>query len=129
MTTVIENELQLYRFVDRDEARLPDFFLPKAIGVIVAGPEFMRAIELPLWSDYPIGWSMVDEVRGQSHDRKLEVAKLGEYWFIGRRGKDHEVSETVVEAFGAVPMARRVVSRHDWTFPAWSWPASTSWSS
>ena len=67
----------------------------------------MRAIELPLWSDYPLGSTMVDEVRGQSHDRKLEVAKLGEYWFIGRRGKDHEVSETVVEAFGAVPICTR----------------------
>jgi hypothetical protein len=107
MTKVIEKEPQLYRCVDRDEARLPDFFLPEAIGVIVAGPEFIRAIELPLWSDYPVGWSMVDEVRGRSHDGKLEVAKLGEYWFIGRRGKDHEVSETVVESFGAVPICTR----------------------
>ncbi len=98
---------EIIRFVDRDEARLPDFFLPKAIGVIVAEPEFIRAIELPLWSDYPIGWSMVDEVRGQSHHCKLEVAKLGEYWFIGRKGRDLEVSETVVESFEAAPICAR----------------------
>ena len=29
MTTVIENELQLYRFIDRDEARLPIFFFQR----------------------------------------------------------------------------------------------------
>jgi len=98
MTTVIEKEPQLIHCVDRDEARLPDFFSSKAIGVTVAEPEFMRAIELPLWSDYPLGWSMVDEVRGRSHDGKPEVAKLGEYWFIGRKGKDHEISETVALA-------------------------------
>jgi hypothetical protein len=107
MTTGIQKEPLLVRCVDRDEARLPDFFLPEAVGVIVAEPEFMRAIELPLWSDYPLGWSMTDEVRGQSHDCNLEVTKLGEYWFVGRKGKDHEISETVVEAFGAAPICTR----------------------
>jgi len=107
MTTVIEKEPRLIRCFDRDEAQLPDFFLPKAKGVVVAEPEFIRANELPLWSDYPIGWSMVDEVRGQSHDGNLEVAKLGEYWFIGRRGKEYEVSETVVESFGGAPICAR----------------------
>ena len=52
-----ESALQLLRFVDRDDARLPGFFLPKANGVVVAEADLLRAVELPLWLDYPVGWS------------------------------------------------------------------------
>jgi hypothetical protein len=100
-----EKAPQLYCFVDRDDAKLARFFLPKAIGVLVAEADFLRAIELPLWLDYPMRWTMLDTNWGQSHDGKLEVAKLGEYWFIGRRGRNQiTVSETVVEAFVQVPI-------------------------
>jgi hypothetical protein len=110
MTSRNERVLKLYGFLDRAAARLPDFFLPKAKGVLLAEADLLRAVELPLWLDYPLGWSMLDTNWGRSHDRKLEVAKLGEYWFVGRRtGWDAEVSETVVESFGQVPVCSRAV--------------------
>ncbi len=108
MTTIIDKKPPLFRCVDRHVARLPDFFLPKAENVIVVEPEFLRVIQLPIWSDYPLGWSMVDIIRGRSHDGKLEVAKLGEYWVIGRTDQDNlEVMETVIEFFGAAPICSR----------------------
>ncbi len=95
------------RFVDRDKARLPDFFLRGAKGVVVAGAGLLRAAELPLWLDCPLGWSTVDENCGRSCGGELEVARLGDYWFIGRMGQDETISETVVEAFGQVPICAR----------------------
>jgi hypothetical protein len=90
-----------YCFVDRDAARMPDFFLPNSPGVLVMETDFIG-------TDLPKGWTLVDTNRGKSHDGKLEVAKLGEYWFIGRRREDWDaVSETVVEAFGQVPICTR----------------------
>jgi hypothetical protein len=91
--------------VDRHDARLPDFFAPRATAVIVAGSELLQAFELAIWLDYPLGWTMVSEIRGRSQNGKLEVAKLGLYWFIGRRQSDCQpISETIVEAFGQAPM-------------------------
>jgi hypothetical protein len=98
----------LFRCVDRVEARLPDFFLPQAPGVIVAGADFLCAPKPPLSSDHAIGWSMVDVNRWRSHDRALEVAKLGEYWFIGRRELYGEITDTIVEAFGQTPICTRL---------------------
>jgi len=108
MTSNDEKAPQLFRFVNREDAKLPDFFLPKATGLLVAEADLLQAVILPFWLDYPVGWSMLDAHRGQSHDGKLEVAKLGHYWYIGRRrGRDEPVSETVVEAFGQVPICTR----------------------
>jgi hypothetical protein len=96
-----------YCFIDRSVARVPDFFLPKAPGVLVMETDFLKA-EVPLWLDYPVGWTLVDRNRGKSRDGKLEVAQLGEFWFIGRRTDPYShVSETVVEAFGEVPVCTR----------------------
>jgi hypothetical protein len=48
---------------------------------------------------------MVSENRGRSQNGKLEVAKLGLYWFIGRRQSDFEpIRETIVESFGQAPI-------------------------
>lgn len=99
---------KFYCYVDRYAARVPHFFLPEAPGVLVAGADLLGA-ELPLWLDYPVGWTLVDVNRGKSHDGKLEIAMLGgEYWFIGRNAdRDLRISETVVEAFGKVPICAR----------------------
>jgi len=97
-----------YCFVERRAAKLPDFFLPDAPGVIVLETDFLKE-ELPLWLDYPVGWTLVDWNRGKSHHGKLEVANLGEYWFIGQRYDDYhtKITKTVVEAFGNVPICAR----------------------
>jgi len=91
--------------VDRHDARLPDFFAARATAVIVATPDLLHAFELAIWLDYPLGWTMVSENRGRSQNGKLEVAKLGLYWFIGRRQSDFEpIRETIVESFGQAPI-------------------------
>ena len=127
-----ETKQQLICFVDRHEAQFPDFLLLKATGVIVPGPDFLRAVELPLWIDYPLGWNMVDAIRGRSHDGKLEVAKLGEYWFVGRREWDFDVvTETIVEPFGQNPIGTRtsleamLVAEH--CHPAMRLPIGAKW--
>jgi hypothetical protein len=94
--------------VDRNDAHLPDFFASRATAVIVAGPDLLHAFEFPIWLDYPLGWTMVSENRGRSQNGKLEVAKLGLYWFIGRGQSDSEpIRETIVEAFGQAPICTR----------------------
>ena len=51
---------------------------------------------------------MLDYNRGKSTEGKLEVAKLGEYWFIGRRDSEYdEVKETIVEVFGKALICAR----------------------
>ena len=91
--------------VDRDVARLPDFFVPRATVVNVAESDLLHDSELAIWLDYPLGWSMVSETRGRFQNGMLEVAKLGLYWFIGRRQHDFEpITETIVEPFGPAPI-------------------------
>ena len=91
--------------VDRDVARLPDFFVPRATVVNVAEPDLLHDFEFAIWLDYPLGWTMVSKNRGRSQNGMLEVAKLGLYWFIGRRRQyDFEpITETIVEPLGPVP--------------------------
>jgi len=107
MAATDETIPELYRCVDRAEASLPDFFLPQAPGVIVASADFLRATKPSLSPDHGTGWSMVDVNRWQSHDSALEVAKLGEYWFIGRRELYGKITDTIVEAFGRAPICTR----------------------
>jgi hypothetical protein len=92
-----------FRFVVRDQARLPDFFLPEAEGVAVAGTDLMRAAELSHGPHRKLRWRMMNENWGRSADGDLEVAKLGDYWFITRKRGDLKASETLVEAFGRAP--------------------------
>ena len=92
------------RFVDRDEAKLPDFFLPRADGVVVAGMHLMRVAELSHGPYRKLDWRMMDANWAQSLHGDLGVAKLGDHWFIGRKGCDVRISEILVEAFGERPV-------------------------
>lgn len=95
----------LFVCVDRNEARLPNFFCSQAPVAIVLGSEMLGPLQLPIWLDYPVGWTMVAENRGRSERGKLEIAKLGLYWFVGRRLSEFEIiTETIVEAFGHAPI-------------------------
>jgi hypothetical protein len=104
MNTTARRTPEPIRFIDRRAAKLPDFFLPFAAGVIVAGDDLMRAAELSHGPHRKLNWRLMDNNWGTSADGDLEVAKLGDYWFIARKGDDLRASETLVEAFGRVPV-------------------------
>lgn len=119
------------QFVDRDEAKLPDFFLPRANAVVVAGMGLMRVAELSHGPHRKLDWRMMDANWAQSLHGDLEVAKLGDYWFIGRKGRDVRISETIVEAFGQIPICthtcRDAMLLAEYCRPKVGWPLSGHW--
>jgi hypothetical protein len=122
---------EIIRFVDRDEAKLPDFFLPRANGVVVAGMDLMRAAELSHGPDRKLDWRMMDANWAQSLHGDLEVAKFGNHWFIGRKGRDLIISETLVEAFGKIPVctptSRDAMLLAEYCHPEVGWPLPGHW--
>jgi hypothetical protein len=100
----------LYEFIDRAQTEMPDWYMPSAEGVLIAGEEMLRAAGPRRGAADPGGWS-----RGTSGFKKtardgktvLWVQQCGSYWIVERSrhlddGRTRD--EALVCAFGSVPI-------------------------
>jgi len=99
--------------LDRAQTEMPDWYLPSAEGVLIAGEDILGAAGHRPGSPDPAGWS-----HGASGFRKLArdgktvlwVQRCGQFWIIERSlrlGRGDTRGETLVFAFGARPIWTR----------------------
>jgi hypothetical protein len=114
--------------LDRAEAGMPDYFIPEAPGVLLAGKDMLIAVGnvpeapepagwtpgVPLIPDHPRAWEAADfEKPSADGDRMLRVKRFGKFWMPERsirvswsRGQLRQV-QSLVFAFGNAPIWTR----------------------
>jgi hypothetical protein len=111
----------LYNFIDRVQTEMPDWFMPSAAGVLIAGEDMLHAVGHHPGACHTVGWSRrVSGFNKIATDGKsvLWVQQCGSYWIIERSrllddGRTRD--ETLVCAFGSVPIwLPRVRRRCEW---------------
>jgi hypothetical protein len=98
--------------LDRAQTEMPDWYLPSADGVLIAGQPVLDAIGYVSGGRDPAGWS-----RGASGFWKpgfdanivLWVQECGQYWIVERSRSEggERRDETLVYAFGPCPIWTR----------------------
>jgi hypothetical protein len=100
--------------LDRSQTEIPEYYLPSAAFVLIAGPTILNALGYVSGSPAPAGWRWrAAGFRKQSRadDRALWVQRCGDLWIVERTpptlvGQD----EALVCAFGNPIWTRTSVS-------------------
>jgi hypothetical protein len=100
-------------FIDRDQAPMPDIYVPSAKGVLIAGEDLLRAAGYRARSHRPKGWRKFKPgvfVKPLSSEFTLEVRQCGSWrsnmWTVERSNffTDGDCVEALVCAFENVPI-------------------------
>ena len=100
-------------FIDRDQAHMPDIYVPRAKGALIAGEYLLRAAGYRHGSHRPQGWRKFKPgvfVKPLSYEFTLEVRQCGNWrsnlWTIERSNYliDGYCVEALVCAFENVPI-------------------------
>ena len=97
--------------IDRSQTEMPDYYLPTAPGVLIAGPDMLHAAgDVPGTPD-PAGWTRgASGLMKPSRDgsRRLWVQPCGRFWIIERSALDVRAhDEALVFAFVLLPIWTR----------------------
>ena len=95
--------------VDRGQTEMPDYYLPAAPGVLIAGEDMLRAAGHRPGANQPPGWSC--KLSGfvktsRDGNSALWVQQCGEFWIIERSIRldgGHTQDQTLVFAFELLP--------------------------
>jgi hypothetical protein len=97
--------------LDRSQTEIPDYYLPSAPHVLIAGPTILNALGYVSGSPAPAGWKLGATgfcKRSRAGDRMLWVQRCGDLWIVERTaptlvGQD----EALVCAFSGNPIWTR----------------------
>ena len=101
---------QVFDFMDRAQASLPQHCLCAAKGVCVASPDLIRELDEP--TDPDASWRLNAFSDGfdrllLKEKRMLRVRQFGQFWYIQRLGGDVLHVESLVFPFENVPFCTR----------------------
>ncbi|WP_426440111.1 hypothetical protein [Bradyrhizobium genosp. P] len=100
--------------LDRTQTEMPDYYLPSATHVSIAGPTILNALGYVSGGALPAGWKRGTSgfsKRSSTSDRMLWVQRCGRYWIIERSvANQPDQDQALVCAFSGNPIWSRTMA-------------------